>query len=395
MDFKILIVDDLPENIKLLANILTSEGYSIEYATGGLEAIECLRAEKFDLILLDVMMPDLNGFETCRIIKKDPELTDIPVIFLTAISDIDSLKEGFRVGGIDYITKPFHGDELTIRISTQLELKKSREELNLLNSQLEQKVEERTNQLSNANKKLEAANEELKKLEDAKNTFLKIISHELRTPLNSILGFTELIRENPDEEDLPLLLDGLNRAAWRLEKLSYTALNITKLNLNTDQLEFEDFSLAQVTVNALNTLKSGTNGINCVFFTKNMDPNIKIFGERNLIQQCVFNILENTNQHAKNCSIDIDYNHEGNIILTVTDDGPGYTKEVLKNPFKMFAPGHTYISKNAGLGLALSHLIMEAHNGDIVLFNHKNGGAVTQLKFVTDFKQQLLQANNN
>ncbi len=377
---KILIIDDLPENIKLLANVLSNEGYYIEYATGGREGIECLKSEKFDLVLLDVMMPDLNGFETCRLIKASPSNTDIPVIFLTAISDINSLKEGFEAGGIDYITKPFQSEELLLRIKNQLELKSHREKLKQVNVVLEKKVEQRTNQLTEALSRLEEANEELTRLDDAKNNFLMIISHELRTPLNSILGFTELIRENPDEEDLPLLLDGLNRAAWRLEKLSYTALNITKLNVNADQLDFENLSLSNITQNALSTLKN--NGAkHCDFDTSDIDPDIRIYGDRNLLQQCIFNILENSAQHARKCFIKTDFNPKGEVTYTVWDNGVGYSEEVLKKPFRLFSPGHNYISKNAGLGLALSHLIMEAHQGKIQLKNLPDAGAYTELIF--------------
>ncbi len=118
----ILIVDDILENIQVAMNILKEDGYEFTYAKSGEEALEILNERVFDLILLDVMMPKIDGFSVCKKFKEDPRLMDIPVIFLTAKADIDSLKKGFEVGGVDYITKPFHPEELLSRVRTHVEL---------------------------------------------------------------------------------------------------------------------------------------------------------------------------------------------------------------------------------------------------------------------------------
>lgn len=118
---KILIVDDTEINIDILVGILNQ--YDILVATDGYSAIEILKEEKVDLILLDIMMPEISGYDTCRIIKKDPALSDIPVIFLTAKIDEDSIEEAYEVGGIDFVTKPFKPRELLARIKTQVNLK--------------------------------------------------------------------------------------------------------------------------------------------------------------------------------------------------------------------------------------------------------------------------------
>lgn len=381
MKYKLLIVDDLPENIKLLAHVLANEGFYIEFATSGKEALECLNAETFDLVLLDIMMPELNGFETCQIIKSNPLLKDIPILFLTAITDIESIKEGFKAGGIDYITKPFNPEELLVRINTHLELKNKSQLLKDMNLTLEKKVNERTSALEEALDKLQVANEELLKLDDAKNNFLKIVSHELRTPLNSILGFTELIQDNPDSEDLPLLINGLNRAAWRLEKLSYTALHITKLKINADQIDFEKVSLRLITESALVALKNANRKMECQFEFDDIEKKTTVLGDKILLQQCIFNMLDNAQQHSNYCKIKVIENEKNQIIYQIKDNGSGFNKTTLKNPFKLFSPGHTFINKNAGLGLALSKLIMEAHKSTIVLENAKEGGAIVNLIF--------------
>lgn len=136
----ILIVDDVVENIQIAMNILKEESYSFSFASDGLEALELVKIESFDLILLDIMMPKVDGFEVCRQLKLMEESKDIPIIFLTARTDIDSISKGFLVGGIDYIIKPFHADELLSRVKTHLELAKAKKVLEENNLTLALKV---------------------------------------------------------------------------------------------------------------------------------------------------------------------------------------------------------------------------------------------------------------
>ncbi|MDH5629992.1 MAG: response regulator, partial [Gammaproteobacteria bacterium] len=121
-DIKILIVDDVSDNIQLAMSILKEESYSLSFATSGKEALYLIKKIPFDLVLLDIMMPDLDGFETCRQIKLDPNIKHIPVIFLTAKADVDSITNSFSVGAVDFLVKPFHPSELIARVKTHLEL---------------------------------------------------------------------------------------------------------------------------------------------------------------------------------------------------------------------------------------------------------------------------------
>lgn len=123
---KVLIVDDEPKNIQVLANTLSREGYQIEYATNGDDAIDWVKNGHFDLILLDIMMPEIDGFQTCEQIKNNEESGDIPIIFLTAKTDKESIVKGFKSGGTDYITKPFNEEELLARVNTHIKLQKSK-----------------------------------------------------------------------------------------------------------------------------------------------------------------------------------------------------------------------------------------------------------------------------
>jgi len=141
LGFNILIVDDVVENIQVAMNILREENYNFSFAKSAKEALQLLRKKRFDLILLDIMMPEMDGYELCRLIKEDPSLMDIPVIFLTAKTDVDSMSRAFEVGGVDFITKPFHADELLARVRTHLELHKAREVLRQHNLSLQAKIE--------------------------------------------------------------------------------------------------------------------------------------------------------------------------------------------------------------------------------------------------------------
>lgn len=145
---KILIVDDNSTNIQLLGEVLSCEGYEIEYALNGQEAVDLVEEESFDLILMDVMMPIMDGYTACKEIKKIKNKSNIPIIFITANTNIEGIDEGFDSGGVDYILKPFRLKELLARVKTHTALKKSRDIIEEQNQNLEQKVIERTKEIA-------------------------------------------------------------------------------------------------------------------------------------------------------------------------------------------------------------------------------------------------------
>jgi len=138
----ILIVDDVVENIQVAMNILKEDGYDFSYAKSGEDALKILKEQHIDLILLDIMMPGMNGYEVAARLKKDPRTMDIPILFVTAKNDIDSLKQAFKLGGVDYITKPYHAEELLARVKTHLELYRAKQILQMNNLSLETKLHE-------------------------------------------------------------------------------------------------------------------------------------------------------------------------------------------------------------------------------------------------------------
>ncbi|MBP9163938.1 MAG: hybrid sensor histidine kinase/response regulator [Leptospiraceae bacterium] len=167
----ILIVDDTPKNIQVLGKTLHEIGYNVSIATSGSQALDSVKKESPDLILLDIQMPEMDGFEVCKILQANPDTKEIPVIFLTAVIDSEKIVKGFEIGAVDYITKPFHTAELTMRVATHIEIKQSRE-------------------------KIRKTNEQLKELNATKDKFFSIIAHDLKNPFNTLLGFSKLLFEN-------------------------------------------------------------------------------------------------------------------------------------------------------------------------------------------------------
>jgi response regulator receiver modulated diguanylate cyclase/phosphodiesterase len=150
----ILIIDDNPENLRLLSRMLIRRGYEVRQALNGAIALRAIEIQRPDIVLLDIMMPQINGYEVCKSIKDNPETAQIPVIFLSALDEVQNKLKGFAVGAADYITKPFQFDEVLVRVQSQLTLQLARRKIIELNRELEQRVKERTQQLEDVHAKL-------------------------------------------------------------------------------------------------------------------------------------------------------------------------------------------------------------------------------------------------
>lgn len=183
---RILIVDDTPKSLGLLEKMLTDKGYHVFAMTNGDAALKTVAQSRPELILLDVRMPGMDGYEVCRRLRERPEMKDISIIFLSSLNETGDIVKGFEAGGVDYITKPFQFGEVEARVKTHLLMRKMRMELERHNAGLEALVAERTRDLDLACKRLRL-------LEQIKGDFLTMISHEMRTPLNGLLGAGEMM----------------------------------------------------------------------------------------------------------------------------------------------------------------------------------------------------------
>ena len=379
----VLIVDDNPDNLQVLGKTLRNEDYNIEFATNGEAALEWVNNQEFDLILLDVMMPEMNGFEVCRRIRSDINLNDLPIIFLTAQTDKESILKGFKYGAQDYVTKPFDTPELLARVKTHLELKNSKTQLEALNQQLEEKVEERTRQLNETNQELEQANIKLSELDHAKTEFLNLISHEIRTPLNGILGPAHLIKDRIGSGELDQLFEILDISVNRLEKFSYTALLITRLNTKKDKIPGSNHILKKIILDSINELSEKISQKKIATDLQENPVDLQVTGENELLKTCLVNILDNAIRYSpEEGEIRINlFSIEKAIICEITDQGQGFSSEILENPFELFSSSEPNINGKIGVGLYLSKLIMEAHSGSIEVENPSSGGAMVRLIF--------------
>ncbi len=193
----ILIVDDVPKNIQVVGNILREEGYRIAYALNGQTALELVNSNSFDLILLDVMMPEMDGFTLCSKIKEIESYKNVPIIFLTAKNDHASLLKGFELGGVDYVTKPFRARELIVRVNTHVR----------------QKTENQT---------LLQSVSDFQDLSEKKDKFFSIIAHDMRNPLAAFKSIAELLDKSFDEmtrEDIRSYIATIRDSADRLYDL--------------------------------------------------------------------------------------------------------------------------------------------------------------------------------
>lgn len=171
----ILIVDDTPANLRLLSQMLTEHGFQVRAVTNGPRALESVRMMPPDLILLDIKMPDMNGYQVCQRLKADEQAYDIPIIFISALGETEDKVNAFAVGGVDYITKPFQVEEVLARIETHLGLRNMQRQLEKSNNELEKRLEE----LAHSNAQLQARNQEL-------DAFSHTVAHDLKNPLTTM-----------------------------------------------------------------------------------------------------------------------------------------------------------------------------------------------------------------
>jgi two-component system, sensor histidine kinase and response regulator len=373
---KILIVDDNPRNLEILGKTLEKHKHYVEFAVDGEAALEWINNELFDLVLLDVMMPGMDGFEVCKQLRSSSKYDDIPVIFLTAVLDRKSIVTGLEIGAQDYVTKPFDAKELLARVNTQLELRHNREKLKSVNKWLEEKVKKRTEQFRKAN-------EELMSLDNAKAEFLNIISHEIRTPLNGIVGPLQLLKERDESGELSELINVLDVSVTRLERFSLVALTITNLRTGKYKVQKQPVMLGELIDNSLEELDKKLREKNLQISKKMIPGEQTISGEFDLLRMCMINILLNAIKYSDNGGeIIIKTEKTGSdISCEIIDKGPGFSEEAMQKLFRLFAPGEQHINANIGLDLALVRMIVDAHNGRIQISNSPEGGAIVKIIF--------------
>ncbi len=207
----ILVVDDNPVNLRLLSQMLVARGYDVRAVMSGERALDVVRLDPPDLILLDVMMPDLDGYEVCRRLKADEVTLDIPVIFISALGEAEDKVRAFEVGGVDYVTKPLQIEEILARLETHLSIQRLQRDLRMANQELSRRLDE----LDEANEKLQAQNEAL-------IAYDRSVSHDLKNPIGFIAMTADLLVasfDRLDDDHLRSLLANIARRAYKANSI--------------------------------------------------------------------------------------------------------------------------------------------------------------------------------
>lgn len=337
----ILIVDDVPKNIQLLGSILKEEAYELEFATSGKEALDWLESRPFDLVLLDIMMPEMDGFEVCRRIKENPATREVSVIFLTAKADFQSIIQGFETGAVDYITKPYNRKELLVRVKTHLTMQQQRKQLEIT-SAFEKKI-------------------------------FSIIGHDLRSPMGNIRTYIDaFLQVNPslDESVVSLLKD--------LYLLSDNAFNLLENLLNWAKSQSggiicrpqsENITYLVKNVLALFSLQADSKNITLSFEGKDV---IEGFFDPELISVVIRNLVSNALKFTpRGGSVVIkagiaSVNEEKRLVVEVDDSGNGMSAETIDNLLNKSVHFTTYGTDNekgSGLGFQLCKEFVALNKG--------------------------------
>jgi signal transduction histidine kinase len=349
---RILVVDDDRLNVRILSNILKSEGYTLADADSGERALEVYESFHPDLVLLDVMMPGMNGFETCRALRQRYGVETAPVIFITAKSESDDVVEGLNAGGVDYLPKPFRAKEALARIRTHLHIR-------LLSEQQKSLVD----QLSKANA--------------AKNRFLGMAAHDLRNPLASIRGLAEFLRDgvvgplSPEQIDL---INTIHEASQGMLDLVNELLDVATIESGELKINLEPHNLTELIEKNiyLANIEAAKKRTKIVFAAPGHTAVLPI--DPGKIKQVVANLLSNALKYSPaGSTITVELHHgKGTWAFSVKDQGPGIPENERDKLFKDFgrlSVKTTGGEKSTGLGLAICRKIVDAHRGTITAEN--------------------------
>ena len=361
---RILIVDDDRLNVRILTSILKPDGYAIHAVHSGEEALEVYERLQPDLVLLDVVMPGINGFETCRTLRDRHGAKLAPVIFITAKSESDDVVEGLAAGGVDYLPKPFKAREALARLRTHLH-----------NRLLSEKQRQLVDQLSAANQ--------------AKNRLLGMVAHDLRNPLASIRGLTDFLCDGtvghliPDQLDLVKTIQETSQSMLTMvnELLDVSVIESGELKIYPQEHLIADLLTKSVYLNNINAAKKGSR---IEVEEETADAILHIDADK--VKQVVDNLLSNAIKFSPpNSTIRVRMLREAaSYSVLVRDQGPGIPEAERHKLFKDFSQTSvkpTAGEKSTGLGLAICKRIMESHGGSIAAESVPEGGSVFRITF--------------
>ena len=356
----ILVVDDEVENRMLLEAILVAQGYQVVTAADGLEALAKVGAEAPDLILLDVMMPGMDGFEVCRKLKADPATWFIPVVIVTALTEREDRIQGIEAGADDFLSKPVHRWELTARTKSLLRLKALRDDL-------------------------QQSYQRLRELEELRDRLIDLLIHDLKGPLTSLLLQVELLLSQEGERVVEMKhWEGLHRVFQHVGHLIHlveSLLDIARMEEKKLQLHLEAFPLPELTALLLQEFEVpyASKGVSLKVVVPSDLP--LVYGDRDLIRRVLLNLLKNALDYTPGGgAVTVEAQEEGKDLLriSVTDTGIGIPQAFQEKIFEKFAQVQLREHgerRGTGLGLTFCKLAVEAHGGRIWVESEEKKGS--------------------
>jgi two-component system, sensor histidine kinase and response regulator len=347
----ILVVDDEPVNIHILLGTLKSD-YAILVATNGQEALDlAAKMPMPDLILLDIMMPEMDGYEVCRRLKSNPQTEHIPVIFITAMTDVLNKTQGFDLGAIDYISKPYDPQEVKARVKTHIALKVAKEKL------------------ENQHQELESSYKALREAEESRDSLMHMIVHDMRSPLTGIMGSLDLfsmLNSDMDEKSNKLIAGALS-SLDKLVGMVNSLLDISRMESGQLELHVVESDLDRIVLEAIELVGDQADSANLLFdplpgkFIGNFDPDI--IGR--VVSNLISNALKFTPQNGE-VVIRLD-KHESELAFSIVDSGPGIPEKFHKKIFEKFGQADLKEQRvnSSGIGLAFCKMAIDAHGCEI------------------------------
>jgi two-component system, sensor histidine kinase and response regulator len=344
----VLAVDDTPGNLRVLVEALSSAGHEVLVATDGRAALDTVRYARPDLILLDVMMPELDGFETCTALKNNPDTADIPIIFMTALTETQEKVRAFELGAVDYLTKPFEHAELLARVSTHITISRLRLDLEKRNRQLED-------------------------LNRLKNEFMGMAAHDVRNPLTSVLACGDLIDAIADSappEKIRYINGQIASSARRINAIITNLLDVNAIDSGQRRLDIVPHELNAIVerVAQQNTHKARTKNIEIVVNTGGTPVTCMI--DEGAAEQVLDNVISNAVKYSppdRRVFVRL-VQRDGHVRVEVQDEGPGISVEdqaKMYGKFSRLTAKPTAGEPSTGLGLWIVKELTEAMQGTI------------------------------
>jgi signal transduction histidine kinase len=382
----LLVVDDDRLARQTMDILLTREGYEVRCASNGERALMLAGEDSPELILLDIRLPDMDGFEVCRRLKENPQTANIPVIFISGLEEVADKVKGFEAGGVDYITKAFHREEVLARLETHLALRRLQKQIEAQNVQLQQEIAkskraeealaDRTVQLERINRELVALNAEL-------DGFTNMASHDMQEPLRTLMAFSDLLRKDLGDslsEQAAKDLTFITEAARRMQALIQDLLALSRAGRAPKKREKVSLrECADLALEAL-AMRVQETGAQIV-----QDKLPDVWGDSTLITQLYQNLIGNALKFSvdQRPLIQLTFEErEGTQVFGVKDNGigiePNYAREVFK-PFRRLHGRSEY--EGSGVGLAICRKIVDRHGGKIWVESEPGKGAHFRFTF--------------